>query len=394
MARPRKKAGATPTESPATTKKRVRIEQKDVPRASLAKAMSVAQAVRDHGGSAKPLHVAAAMEIALGGLVFRDTSGAARAYGLTSGSYSAQVMALTELGWRATKQDSPEDARRAMIEAFLTPRVIGQFLRHFSDKAFPNRQVAFNVLETLDVPEGRRESTLSLIQEGADELGLLLLTGRQKHVDLAGGQAGVAVPDSPSESDEEGAGDEQTEPVPSPGRRTDPSEAGGTTVEGSERDAKALEDRKSKVFVGHGKNLKFLPAIEGILDFGGLESVLAKDEPTTSQPVPQKVMRAMRRCAAAILHVEDEKTLVDEKGERHRVLNENVLVEIGAAMALYGDRFILLVKDGVEPPSNLQGLFLVKYQGDDLGDEVLVQLMKAIRDLKNHKLPEEVASET
>ena len=38
--------------------------------------------------------------------------------------------------------------------------------------------------------------------------------------------------------------------------------------------------------------------------------------------------------------------------EGFRILNQNVLIEIGAAMALFDDRFILLVENETELPSN------------------------------------------
>ena len=69
------------------------------------------------------------------------------------------------------------------------------------------------------------------------------------------------------------------------------------------------------------------------------------------------------------------------------MLNPNVLIEIGAAMALYGRRFVLLVKDGVKLPSNLQGLSEVRYTGDKLDGEVTINLLKSINEIKNHALP-------
>ena len=71
----------------------------------------------------------------------------------------------------------------------------------------------------------------------------------------------------------------------------------------------------------------------------------------------------------------------------HAVLNDNVLIEIGAAMALYGDRFILVVKDGVKLPSNLQGLLELRYKGDTLDMEETVKLLEAIQDMKKRSLP-------
>ncbi|HEX9771500.1 MAG TPA: TIR domain-containing protein, partial [Kiloniellales bacterium] len=59
--------------------------------------------------------------------------------------------------------------------------------------------------------------------------------------------------------------------------------------------------------------------------------------------------------------------------------NPNVLIEIGAAMAFYGRRFILLVREGVKLPSNLQGLYEVRYAGDTLDAASTIKLLEAIK---------------
>jgi predicted nucleotide-binding protein len=64
-----------------------------------------------------------------------------------------------------------------------------------------------------------------------------------------------------------------------------------------------------------------------------------------------------------------------------------VLIEIGAAMAFYGQRFILLVREGVRLPSNLQGLYEVGYDGDTLDANATIALLDAIKDIKNYGLP-------
>ena len=67
--------------------------------------------------------------------------------------------------------------------------------------------------------------------------------------------------------------------------------------------------------------------------------------------MPDKVLGDMRDCSAAIIHVDAEQKLLRQDGQVEIVLNPNVLIEIGAAMALYGRRFILLVKEGVRLPT-------------------------------------------
>ena len=121
--------------------------------------------------------------------------------------------------------------------------------------------------------------------------------------------------------------------------------------------------------------------------FGELEPIVSIERESVSQPVPDKVMNDMRSCSAAIIHIEDEQKLIDTESKQHTILNPNVLIEIGAAIALYGRKFILLVKSGVELPSNLQGLYEVRYEGDELGGDATIRLLKAINEMKNHPLP-------
>jgi hypothetical protein len=45
------------------------------------------------------------------------------------------------------------------------------------------------------------------------------------------------------------------------------------------------------------------------------------------------------------------------------------------------------VRDGIALPSNLQGLYQVRYDGDRLDSDVTIKLLKAINDIKNHPLP-------
>lgn len=133
--------------------------------------------------------------------------------------------------------------------------------------------------------------------------------------------------------------------------------------------------------------------IKGFLEFGELEAVISAKQSTVSQPVSDKVMSDMRSCGASIIHVADEHSYIDREGKTHNVLNPNVLIEIGASMALYGSRYILLVKDGVKLPSNLQGLFEVRYSGDSLDHEATLNLLGAIKDIKNHELPSEIVED-
>jgi predicted nucleotide-binding protein len=145
--------------------------------------------------------------------------------------------------------------------------------------------------------------------------------------------------------------------------------------------------RLRRVFITHGKNQALIDPVKKLLSFGELVPVTEIENQTVSQPIPTKIMAGMRSCGAAIIHVEDEQHLIDKDGNQQIVINPNVLIEIGAAMALYGDRFILVVRDSVKLPSNLQGLLELRYKGETLDVNETVRLMEAMKDMKNRPLP-------
>jgi predicted nucleotide-binding protein len=142
-------------------------------------------------------------------------------------------------------------------------------------------------------------------------------------------------------------------------------------------------DENRRVSITHGKNREILTQLEELLTFGNLEPIVSVKRETVAKPVPDKVLDDMRTCGAAIIHVGSETKCVDPDGQEHLVLNQNVLIEIGAALALYGRKFILLVEEGVTLPSNLQGLYEVRYQGHKLDYEATMKLLKAFNEFKS-----------
>ena len=133
-----------------------------------------------------------------------------------------------------------------------------------------------------------------------------------------------------------------------------------------------------RVFITHGKNQKILNQVKELVAYGKFEPIVATEHETAAKPVPEKVMDDMRTCGAAVIHVSADRVLDDKNGEEVRLINENVLIEIGAAMALYRDKFVLLVEDGVVLPSNLKGLYECRYVGSELNMPATMKLLKAL----------------
>lgn len=138
-----------------------------------------------------------------------------------------------------------------------------------------------------------------------------------------------------------------------------------------------------KVFITHGKNKKIVHQLKEPLAFGEFEPIVSVERDSVSKPVPTKVLDDMRSCSAAVIHVGIEQRLMDSKGQEQSVLNSNVLIEIGAGMMRYGTNFVLLVEDGTTLPSNLQGLYEVRYAGDELDYPSTMKLLKAFNDFKS-----------
>jgi predicted nucleotide-binding protein len=356
-------------------KQRIYLSQTDVPSYSLEKALRLAQAIRENygNGPAKPLEAAKALQVAPQSSNFKMLAGASIAYGFTEGGWNATQISLTPLAMKILKPKSESDTLDGKREALLKPRVIREFLTKYNDNPVPRDDIAYNVLEDLNVPKDRTKDVLTMILEGANSVGFLDDIKGKKYVNLKG-TTPIATQMPGDETN--AAPDDDIEPtdVPEVAERIVPT-------------AKPNDVRLTRVFISHGKNRAFIDPIRELLKFGQLEAVVSAEKSTVSQPVTQKVMNDMRSCGAAIIHVDSERKLMDVESKEVVALNENVLIEIGAAMALYGERYILLVKDGVKLPSNLQGLFEVRYAGDKLDGNETIKLMNSINDMKTKPLP-------
>lgn len=364
---------------PASSKtKRVRVSQGDVPAYPLDEALRVASAIAENYASSptKPLDVAVALNMSPTSSHFKMLTGAAIAYGLTSGGYNASEISLTPLAKRILSPLEEGDDHTAKREALLSPSVICDFLTKYDNSPFPANQIAQNVLESMGVPKERLGKTLTLIVDSANSLGLFSEIKGKKYVNLDRKAASSAVLDGSSAMEIS-----QPNGVMHVDLAEQVSVASATTIE--EVIILPSTTSNKRVFITHGRNKEFVDPIKKLLSFGEMEAVVSVERQSVSQPVPDKVMNDMRSCGAAIIHVEGEMTLSDTSGKEHVVLNPNVLIEIGAAMALYGKKFILLVKDGVKLPSNLQGLYEVRYEGSALDGNATIRLLEAINELKN-----------
>jgi len=356
------------------------LSQADVPRYSIDEALRVAQAIADEYGKqpTRPLDVAAAIEMTPTSGPFKMLTGASIAYGFTEGGAQADEIALTPLGHRVVAPTEAGDDLAAKREALLRPRVVREFLEKYDGSKLPRRDIGRNVLEGMGVPATATQRTLDLITESADNLRLLREIKGDRYVNLHGVQSPKADSDllyDEAEDDEEAAPQAHL----TPGDAAEPTDIVQDVVPPA---APIQPKANRRVFISHGRNKKVVSQLKELLAYGDFEPVVSVEHETASKPVPDKVMDDMRSCSAGIIHVGTERKVKDEDGNEHHMLNQNVLIEIGAAMALYQGRFILLVEKGTTLPSNLQGLYEVRFEGDGLDHDATMRLLKAFSDFK------------
>jgi predicted nucleotide-binding protein len=372
---PKKKAGTISTE--ASGKK----GKADFPKMSLKDALAVPNALQKNGGQPLPaIDMATAVDKSPGSSGFRTITASASAYGLIGGSYKT-VFTMRELGEAITQPKSLEEASQARVTATLTPGTFRSIFDYYKGKKFPERQFFVNtIVREFAVDPKQADACCQVFETNMRLVGLIRET--------PGGDwlATEAAPTVVTKEEIEQAQEEAADVEASTDGLSDEDQAAAARIaeikEEQEPSSPILPKFNRKVFISHGKNKKVVTQLKELLTYGEFEPVVSVERETTSKPVPDKVMGDMRLCGAGIIHVGTERTIKDEHGEEHHFLNENVLIEIGAAMALYDGRFILLVEKGTKLPSNLQGLYEVRFEGEGLDHDATMKLLKAFNEFK------------
>ncbi len=255
-------------------------------------------------------------------------------------------------------------ARAVQLErtVILSTEVAAHWHQHFSAEA------SFGILNYQTVCFFR-------VAEGAD-LGRLVVgrKGQQTRFRLAEANArafvaSASLAPSPvaTEFDGDGSGAEAA-----PARMVPAGSYGDSKPEPTVR-------RGNRVFITHRINTKILEQVKELVAFGKFAPVVARER-ETARPSPHDVMDEMRGCDTAVIHVGFDGLLFDGGETKEPRINGDVLMEIGAAIALYGRNFILLVEEGVKLPANLQGLCECRYSGEELGMSATMTLFKAFND--------------
>lgn len=363
------------TKKKSVTKKN-RINQSDFPLYDIEKSLLVAQAIKDNYASqpTAPLLVAEACDISPSSSNWRYLSRASVAYEITTGSYQAKQIDITPLGRKIVSPLSEGDDLLALIEAIQKPRILGEFYAKYNGSKLPKDNILENVFESMGIPREKIKSAIEIMRKNAKKAGILREINGNEYIYLETSKTKVDSDTRENTVDDEIEKTTSTDEVPIDLFKK-------MELEPPMKSA-VKEPLRKNIFISHGKNnTKIIKQLKEIIDYGEMTPIISVERETTAIPVPDKVFDDMRTCSAGIIHIDLEEVALED-GTTYKKLNENVLIEIGAAIALYNKRVILLCKKGTSLPSNLQGLYKSEYEGNELSGTSVMKLLKTLKDLR------------
>ena len=345
----------------------------DFPKHSFQSAQRVPEVIEQKNGGRPlpPAEVAIGLGLSPGSSDFRVLLSSSIKYGLTSGSYNQERVALTPLGSRIAAPVGEEDRREAIRTAILHNPTFRRILEHFNGKKLPDDSFFENVVvREFGVPRVHAAKCVTIFRENVEFAGLIRKASTGLWL--------IAQPLAPPEIH----GDLSHEPLANGIDIAESDQLRDEAVRSTESQSPArpgaLLPKAPRVFISHSKNKGLVDQIKTMLHVAEVPFDIAVEQETTAIPVPEKVFAAMRNCTAAIICVTADPGLVESNFQ----LNQNVLIEIGAAFVLYDKKVILVWDKRLPVPSNLQGLYRCEFEGNELS---WIQGMKLMESVKHFK---------
>ena len=349
-------------------------KQKDIairsefPKDSFEEALQIAQAIeeKNSGNPLPPQEVAIAINRSPGSSAFRILLSSSNKYGLTTGSFNTPRITVTSLGKDIVEPKEEESRKSAITNSIFKPGSFSKVFEYYKGRKVPETSFFENTLvRDFDISKKQSKVFVEIFMTNVKYLGLIMntTTGPWFASEIVSSSLKKQMLTSEEENKNKGE-DMHEDDVPVL----------------PEQDIPSKKTTPQKVFISHGHNKEIVKQLKELLTFGKFIPVIAEENDTTSIPVPDKVFNEMKNCFAGIIHVEGEQKMLDSQGKEYTILNQNVLIEIGAALALYGKNTILLVEKGTQLPSNLQGLYKCEYEGEKLDYDATMRLLKTFND--------------
>ncbi len=332
------------------------------PRNPLTRAIKLAESI-EKNNAGKPydrLDLAKSVDFSPNSSGFRTLIISSSRYGVTEGGYQADKIALTPLGSSIVAPTQEGEAKRGLRQALLHPELFRRVLEHFDKKAIPREDLFKNTLrKEFHVDPKDVDACFEIIMANLKDYSLIQAIKGNDFLQL----------------DKLSAPSLEERPLREQEIEETPESEAPTAAE-----ILPPAPTVPRVFISHSKNMKILGQIKQMLHFGGFEYEVATERESTAIPIPEKIFGLMRTCNCAVINVSADEQEKDDEGYG---INQNVLIEIGAAFLQYNKRVILLVDKRVKLPSNLQGLYASYYEGDELSWETGMKLQNALAEFRS-----------
>lgn len=153
----------------------------------------------------------------------------------------------------------------------------------------------------------------------------------------------------------------------------------------------AASRKRLRVFISTRKESGVVGSIQDALQITEIESEVVERETDCGTLVSEKTFQAMRRCNAGITIIDSTDWYRDAAGKD--VLNQSVLIEIGAALVHFERRLVLLTDKQALLPFNLDDFSHYELEGSMLTWEIGLELIKAVKLFKISFQPPDASSE-
>ena len=353
--------GSEHTSEPSESKKRSRTVR-PYPADSLQDALKIALAIAEHNAGKPFFRVSLAESLGRSpdSSAFRSFITSSAAFGLTKGSYKADLIEMTDLGKEIVWSTSVAEKRSALYTAMTRIPLFASLVEHFKNNRVPDPKLFQNTLiRQFNVDPNTAPEAVNVFLKTGRYVGVIAEVGGKERVLSAEEMRSRLGDQAPQDEDvekrdfddrdEDKTGDEAQVPAQTVNRASKSAE----TTDGSGTRA---------IFVGHGKNQQALEKLQVLLREFKVPFKVAVNEPNLGRPIPTKVREVMLDCTSGILIFTRDQKFTDEEGNEVWRPSENVVFELGAASFQYEDRVVILKEQGVVFPTNFSSKGYIEFE--------------------------------
>jgi hypothetical protein len=140
--------------------------------------------------------------------------------------------------------------------------------------------------------------------------------------------------------------------------------------------AGAAPSEKTCVYVSYSENQKLTEQIMTMLEVDKFPYKLGIKSPDIKAPLGEDVPATMKKCNSGIIFAAPDENVLLPNGQY--AMSAASLIELGAAMALFGKNVVLLCDDRVALPQSIQHMDHFEFSGSELSWNAGVSLMKTV----------------